>query len=453
MRVWISGFRLPRLLPQHRRRLPPPLVLALGLLACMVAGTLLLRLPLATRVPIDWLTAVFTAASAVTVTGLVLVDTGATFTPFGQAVILLLIQAGGIGIVTFVALTLMVIGGRLGLGQQLLIREAMNHPRMTDFAALVRQVTVFVLALEAVGTVLLALVWVPELGWRQGLWFSLFHSVSAFNNAGFVLHETGMARWVVHPAINLVFMALVVLGSLGFMVLVELRHSWRWSKLSLHSRMMLSGTGVLLLVSASFFALLEWHNPETLGALPPAQRVWPALFQAVMPRSGGFATVDLGALEAPTTVLLILLMFIGGGTNSTAGGIKVTTFVVLLLATRAFLRGRDLPVAFGRTIPPGAVLRALAVTVLAMMLVVMAIFLISAAEPHLRPEDLLFEVVSAFATVGLSRGITAELSAPSQGLLIFLMFIGRVGPVGLVFLLARRQGTSIRYPEGDVHIG
>lgn len=428
-------------------------MLALGFAGLILLGALLLKLPFATRVPIDWLAALFTASSAVTVTGLAVTDTGSTFTLFGQLVILSLIQAGGIGIMTFAALTLIMLGGRLGLGQQILVREAMNDTRLRDFGALVRQVALFVLVIESIGMLALALCWVPELGWSDGLYQAFFYTISAFNNAGFALHPDSLSRWVAHPGVNLAVVLLVITGGLGFMVLSELRTGPRWHQLSLHTRMMLVGTGALLAVSFLFVAMLEWHNPHTLGALAPADRLWAALFQAVMPRTAGFNTVDVAGFTSPTLVLMVLLMFIGAGTNSTGGGIKVTTFVVLLLATRAFLRGRGVPVAFGRAVSTDAVFRALAVTVLAMMLVIAALFLLSASEPGQPLDALLFEVVSAFGTVGLSRGITAELSAPGQVLLILVMFAGRVGPLSLVFLLARRYRAPIRHPEGDVYIG
>ncbi|EKF74727.1 TrkH family potassium uptake protein [Alcanivorax hongdengensis A-11-3] len=454
MRLWFGrprGYHKARTL---QPMLSPPAVLSISFLLLIVLGTLLLKLPDATHVSITWIQALFTATSAVTVTGLSVVDTGSQFTLFGQCIILLLIEAGGIGIMTFAAATLLAMGHRLGIGEQRLIRDCMNYTRVSDIAWLIRRILVMVVVVQSVGLLLLMTVWVPALGWSSGFFHSLFYAVSAFNNAGFALSADSLSAWAGNWPVVLIITALIIIGGLGFTVLAEFRRGMRWKTLSLHSKLMFTGTAGLILLALLFFLLAEWRNPGTLGGMAStSDKLAAAWFQAVTPRTAGFNVVDMSALSLPTSLLYLLLMFIGAGTNSTGSGIKVTTFMVLLMATRAFLRGRPLPVVYGRQISSALVFKALAVTFIACGVVFMALMALSITDARLGFEDLTFEVVSAFGTVGLSRGITAELSEPGQCILMLLMFVGRVGPLTLSFLLTRRSQQAIGYPEGEVHIG
>ncbi|MCG8439129.1 MAG: Ktr system potassium transporter B [Pseudomonadales bacterium] len=453
MRTWLRR-RFPVRPPSViKARLSPPLALLGSFLGLIVIGTLLLKMPVSTHVPIDWLQALFTATSAVTVTGLSVVDTGSHFTLTGQWILLLLIEAGGIGIMTFAAATLLAIGHRLGLGEQQLIRDSMNYTRFSDLGWLIRRIVVMVVVVQALGAGLLMLIWVPALGWGQGAFHSLFYAVSSFNNAGFALSADSLTGWGGHWGVVAIITLLVIVGGLGFTVLADLGKQRRWSQLTLHSKMMLVGTGGLLLFSLVFFLLAEWNNPATLAGLPWYERLPVAWFQAVTPRTAGFNVVDVASLTLPVTVLYLLLMFIGAGTNSTGSGIKVTTFMVLVLATRAFLRGRPLPSLFGRQISAQLVYKALAVALIASVLVFVALMALTFTDGRLGLENLLFEVVSAFGTVGLSRGITTELSTPGQLIIMLTMFLGRVGPLTLAFLLTRPHQPVVRYPEGEVHIG
>ncbi|WP_308367120.1 MULTISPECIES: TrkH family potassium uptake protein [unclassified Microbulbifer] len=455
MRIWFPGLhtRMMRLGLQRAWRYSPPAILAMSFLVLIALGALLLWLPISSHGGLAFSEALFTACSAVTVTGLVVVDTGSALTLFGQVVVLVLIHMGGLGLMTFAALTVMALGVRFGLRGQHLVREAMNQTSPGDMLTLVRRVALLAFTLEALGTVLMAVVWVPEMGFWEGLWFSFFHSVSAFNNAGFGLRADSLSAWAGHPLINLVITALFIVGGLGFTVLTDLRRHRRFSTLSLHSKLTLSGTAILALGAWLLIMLFEWQNPHTLGSLPTGERPWAAWFTAVTPRTAGFNTVDTAGLIVPSTLLIILLMFIGAGSNSTASGIKVSTFMVILLATRSFLLGRPQPNAFRRTVALDVVFRANSVVVLSLMMVILGTFLLVVFEPRLQLLDLVFEGFSAFGTVGLSRGVTGELSLPGQMVLMVLMFTGRIGPLALAFSLARPRRRRVRYVEELVQVG
>ncbi|WP_133491758.1 TrkH family potassium uptake protein [Alcanivorax sp. 24] len=456
MRTWFPGLRARTesvLSLRHPWRYSPPAILAGSFLLLIAIGTVLLWLPVSGTPPLTFFQALFTACSAVTVTGLVVVDTGSHLSPFGQSVVLGLMQLGGLGLMTFAALTLMALGGRLGLRGQRLVREATDQTSPADMLVLVRHTALLALIMEAIGAGLLSVVWIPELGVARGLWFSIFHSVSAFNNAGFALLPDSLSRWAANPMVNLVITALFIIGGLGFTVLLDLWRKRQWRTLSLHSKLTLAGTLVLCLGAWFLVIGFEWNNARTFGELPESGRLWAAWFTAVTPRTAGFNTVDMGSLMAPTVLLIMFLMFIGGGSNSTASGIKVSTFMVMLLATRAFLRGRQRPTVFRRAIAVESVFRAQTVVMLSLLAVVLSGFLMVVLEPALPVMDVLFEAFSAFSTVGLSRGITGELSWPSQCVLMLLMFMGRIGPLALAFSLARPQTPKLRYVEDHVQIG
>jgi trk system potassium uptake protein TrkH len=434
-------------------RLPPPAVLALLFLTLIAAGTLALKAPIAVKVPISWLDAAFTATSAVTVTGLAVVDTATEYTTFGQVVILILIQLGGLGLMTFAVMVLALLGQRIGLRQQILLREDLNQTSLGDVVRLVRTVAAVVLVLEAAGVVLLGLRWVPDYGLSHGLYLALFHSISAFNNAGFALWPDSLTRWSADPVVNAVIPLLFIVGGLGFSVINELRQRRRWTHLSLHTRLMLVGTAGLIAWSFLAFLALEWTNPATLGGCDNLwQRLATAWFQAVTTRTAGFNTLDVSQLRDGTALMFISMMFIGGGSTSTAGGIKVTSFMVLLMASAAFLRRRPEPTAFSRRVVPADVLKVLALTFIGLLVVMIGTFLLTVSQ-HARFLDLAFEAASAFGTVGLSRGVTPELNAFGRLVVMTLMFLGRVGPLALGFALATSSATRVRYPAGRVYLG
>jgi trk system potassium uptake protein TrkH len=424
------------------------------LYATLVAtGAGLLKLPAATLAPVSWSDSIFTAASAVTVTGLAVVDTGSQFTLFGQAVIMVLIQLGGLGLMTFAVLVLSMLGVPIGLPQVVFLREDLNQTSITDLMRLVRIILRVVLLCELAGTLVLAAVFVPEFGIAHGLWQALFHAVSAFNNAGFSLFSDSLSQWATNPLINLFVPLLFIVGGIGFSVLADLYRTRRWHRLALHTKLMLVGTAVLIVWSTAAFAALEWNNPLTLGQFDGiADKLGVSWFQATTTRTAGFNTVDISAIHDSTSLMFISLMLIGGGSTSTAGGIKVTTFIVLLLATVAFFKRRSTLHAYGRSLGYEEVLKVLALTVLSMLLVMIGVFIITISHDG-NFLDLVFEVASAFGTVGLSRGATGELDGVGRVVIILIMFIGRVGPLTLGFFLATRATPRIRYPASRIFLG
>lgn len=434
-------------------QLPPPAILA-GLYAVLIVlGGALLMVPAATAMPITWSDAIFTAASAVTVTGLVVSDTGSQFTLFGQGVIMVLIQLGGLGLMTFAVLLLSMLGLPVTISQRIFLREDLNQTSISDLLVLVRGILKTVLACELLGVALLSAVFVPEFGWGEGLWQALFHTVSAFNNAGFALFPDSLSRYVGNPVVNLTIPALFIFGGLGFIVVTEAYGKRRWQAFSLHTKLMLVGTLALIVWSVLTFAALEWTNPATLGGLASAgDRLWASWFQGVTTRTAGFNTVDIGGIHDSTSMMFMSLMVIGGGSTSTAGGIKVTTFIVLLLATVAFFRRSQQLHVFGRSIGAEEIMKVLALTMVSLLTVLVAIFLVTLSHDG-DFIDLAFEVTSAFGTVGLSRGTTGELDGFGRAVIIAVMFVGRVGPLTLGFFLATRSKPRVGYPASKVYLG
>lgn len=434
-------------------RLPPTAVLALLFLVLIVVATALLLLPGVTTRPFTWMEALFTAASAVTVTGLAVVDAGSDLTRTGQWLLLAFIQLGGLGIMTFTVMVLALLGQRLGIRQQLVLKEDLNQTSLGDLMRLVVVIAAVVGAAEAAGTLALAVRLVPEFGWGEGLFRALFHAVSAFNNAGIALWPDGLVRYATDGWVNLVLIAMVLLGSIGFSVIDEVANRRRWRALSLHTRLTLVGTAALVVWATVMFAALEWHNPRTLGQhAGVADRLLVSLFQAVSFRTAGLNTVDVSALTDATAFMTMSQMFIGGSSTSTAGGIKVSSFMVLVIATLAFLRGSTSPSAFGRTVSTVDMLRVLALVFLSLIVAMFGVFLLVATQEG-SFLDLMFEAVSATGTTGLSRGTTTRLDDFGRGVLVVIMFLGRIGPLALGLMLARGTADAIRYPEGRVYLG
>jgi len=436
----------------HVIHLSPPQSLALSFLGLIIIGTGLLKLPVASTTYISWLDALFTATSAITVTGLVVVDTGVDFTMFGQVIILCLIQLGGLGLMTFAVLIVILLGKKVGLKQRLLIQESFNQTSLGGLVRLVKILFIFTIALESVAFIILSIRWIPEFGWKEGMYQSVFHTISAYNNAGFSLWSNGLTAFVGDPIVNLVITGLFITGGIGFTVIADLWYKKNFKKLSLHSKLMIVGTFFINMVAFLLIFVLEYGNPATLGSLPLSDKLWGAYFQAVTPRTAGFNSVDIGSITTPSILLMIVLMFIGAGSASTGSGIKVTTFIVMVLATITFLKGNSETVVFNRSIKQQTVIRALAIIVISCLFIFVVLFTLTITEkaPFL---VILFEVVSAFGTVGLSMGLTADLSPVGKEFIILMMFIGRIGPLTLAFTLARPKKSPIRYPDEDIFTG
>ena len=434
-------------------RLPPPLILAVLYAVLILIGALLFLLPFAVTREITFSDALFTATSAVTVTGLAVLDSGADLTLFGQIVLALLIQLGGLGLMTFAVIILGLLGLPLGITGQHYLREDLNQNSMNQLGHLVNTIIRVVLAAEGIGALLLMLTFVPDLGFWPGAWTAIFHSISAFNNAGFSTLPQGLVPYATDLVVNSVIPVLFITGGIGYIVLRDVfgktgRRGW-----SLHTKIMLVGTGVLIVWSVGIFAVLEWNNPDTLGQFDSAgARFVVSWFQGVTTRTAGFNTVDIASLHDDTSLMFICLMLIGGGPTSTAGGIKVTTLVVMFLATIAFFRRQTQLHAFGRSIGLDQVLKVMALVAISVVTCFIGAFLLTAShEGHFL--DISFEVASAFGTVGLSRGYTAELTGFGRAVIEGLMFLGRVGPLTLGFFLATQTTPRVRYPEGQIHLG
>ena len=441
----------------------PERVLALGFLAAILTGALLLMLPFcaAGGRSIGLLPALFTAASSVCVTGLSVIDVGTQLSPAGQAVQLVLIQLGGLGFMAFATLIMSALGKRMSLKSRLLLRDSMNQ---NTLAGMVRLSLVFLLmavVIEATGALLLMIRLVPLYG-KKGVWYSFYTAVSAFCNAGFDLFGSGNS--ITHLAgesyVLLVLSALIILGGLGFMVILEcLHHRFRWRAFSLHAKIVLTASTGLLLFGTLATLVLEWRNPATLGGLSMPDRLVNAFFQSVTLRTAGFASVDQASLSDASRLLAIPMMFVGASSASTGGGVKTTTAAMLVLVVVSVIRGRERISLFGREISADTARRSMAIAFIGLVMIVLSACVISTIEQGkgLDMIDVLFETTSAFTTTGLSAAGTPALSAASQWLLMPLMYLGRVGPLTLALALASRTesgpSAKVHFPEEKIMIG
>ena len=440
--------------PLARVELNPAQTIVAGFAAIILVGALLLSLPVATEsgTSVPFLTALFTATSAVCVTGLVVVDTATTWSLFGELVLLGLIQIGGLGYMVVATLLAMLLGRRIGLRERVALQESHNLYTLGGIVRFTRAILALTLTIEGVGAFLLAVRWIPEFGMVRGLYYAIFHSVSAFNNAGFDLMGgfRSLTAYVGDPAVTLIIAALIILGGLGFTVLRGLGGPRRFT---LHAKVVLTATTALIGLGMVFILAMEWANPGTLAPLPFAQKLLAAFFASVTPRTGGFNTLDVGRLYEPTLMLTIALMFIGASPGGTGGGIKTTTFVVPLAVIRAMLHGRQDAELFRRRLDPVAVYKAVTIALVGVAFVVTMAMLLSLAEgvPFI---DAAFEVTSGFGTVGLTTGITPSLGAAGRIIVMLSIFAGRVGLLTVAFALTRRQQpANYRYPEERILVG
>lgn len=436
----------------------PGRLIAGAFLIVIALGTVALRLPAARQGPgsATWLDAAFTSTSAVCVTGLTTVDTGGHWSTLGEAVILVLIQLGGLGIMTLATLVVLLLTGKVGVRSRLVAQTETKAARLSDVRTTIRRVVLFSLGFEAAAAVLLAarFAMAGQQSFGDAVYHGVFHAVSAFNNAGFALYPDNLVRYAGDPVVNAIIALAVIVGGLGFPVIFELTKEWRhprrWSVLT---RLTLSVTAALLLLGAVTITVLEWRNPDTLGPMPVADKLIAGPFTGVMPRTAGFNSIDVAQMSSETWLITDILMFIGGGSAGTAGGIKVTTFGLLALVIWAEARGSR-SVTLGRRAVPGANQRqALAIALLGIGLVLGSTFLLLVIS-DVDLERCLFETTSAFATVGLTTGITAGLPEAGKVVLIGLMFAGRVGPLTIFSALAAKQRTSrVSWPEESTPVG
>lgn len=434
----------------RKRTLHPAQIVVMAFGAAVIVGTILLLLPISTAPgnSTDFVTALFTAVSAVCITGLTVVETGSHWSGFGQLVILFMIQMGGLGIVAFATLIGLLIAGRISLRDRLNTMTEAKIVGIDSMPALLRAIMLVYFGFELA----LAIFLISRLHFFYGeslpdsIWHGVFHAISAFNNGGFSLYQGSMANFATDLFIIAPIGLAVIVGGLGFPVLIELHERiWRLNpqpsgkpkRFSLHTRLTLGTSAVLLGLGALFIGLLEWNNPATLGKFNPLEKIWNSIFMAINPRSGGLSSVDVGAMDPATWLGMNLMMFIGGGSASTAGGIKVTTVAILVFIIYTEIRGETAVNVGNRRLPRSIQRQALTLVALyATVIIISTLFL--AATTRFNLDNLLFEVISAAATVGLSTGITPELPDFAKIWLSVLMFIGRLGPVVIASALALR---------------
>ena len=439
----------------------PGRLIVLVFLFIILLGAGLLCLPAASRSgePTPFLTSLFTATSATCVTGLIRVDTGTHWAMFGQVVILLLIQIGGLGFMTIACLFFFALRRKIGLRERMVLAQALGSDSYSGIVSLVRNILRGTAAVEGVGALILFFRFLPEFGFGRALWYGVFHSVSAFCNAGFdVLADVdvggSLCRYATDPVVNFTIMALIVIGGLGFAVWGDIRHHRRFSRLSVYSRLVVIITTVLIFGGAGVFAALEWNNPNTIGDLTVPQKLMAALFQSVTLRTAGFATFDQNALSDVSKAASDLLMLVGGSSGSTAGGVKTATVGVILLSAWSTARGRTSVHVMKRRIPRQAVENASALFILVLLLSGLGAAFLSIAD-HVSLENALYETISALCTVGLTTGITSSLGTASQIILIVLMFFGRLGimTISVGFMAANRAEERVSYAETKIMIG
>lgn len=449
-----------------KRQLTPVQIVVLSFISVILFGAILLTFPISSKTGeyTNFLTALFTATSATCVTGLVVVDTGTYWSLFGQIVILILIQIGGLGYMTIATFFLLFSHRKISLKQRFVLKEGLNVYKLSGILSFTKMVFFYVILLEFSGAVILTLRFIREASFPVALWKGLFHSVSAFCNAGFDIigNFRSFTPYANDLTVNLVVMSLIVFGGIGFYVAYELYYTVVYwfkerilRKFSLHSKIALKFTIFLIIFGAITFFILEYTNLLTLGVLPFRGKILASLFQSITPRTAGFNTVNISMLKQPTQLLLIILMFIGGSPGGTAGGVKTTTFFVFLVLIMYAFRERTNVVAMGRTIKLETLRKAIFIISFALFIILFSSFLILTAQGNeFNFMQVLFEVVSAFGTVGLSTGITTKLSSFSRVVIIATMFIGRVGPLSFILSLATRRIKKVpEYPEEEVAVG
>lgn len=422
-------------------------------------GTILLLLPFSTKSGhISLVDALFTATSGVCVTGLVVQDTATYFTPVGKVIILVLFQLGGLGIMTFSTLILLVAGKKISIRERILIQEGYYHTAAKDVKSLIKNIFLYAIVIEAAGTLSFFIYWQREFPWPKALFNSIFHSVSAFCNAGLSLFSNSFLSYRGNAWVNITLILLIVLGGLGFLVLQEVKEIFtgrfrrRKIKTSLHTKLVLTLTSVLIVFSFILFLIMEWNH--SLKTFTTKEKVFSSLFQIVTPRTAGFNTMDLNSLSFAAVFLLTVLMFVGASPGSTGGGIKTSTIGVIFAFLKSKITARESVHLFYRTIPLELVTRAFMVVTLAICIICLSSFILFLTQPAASMREVMFEVFSAFGTVGLSLGMTMKLNTAGKILIILTMYIGRIGPLTLLYAFSRKKAVGrYEYIEENVMIG
>ncbi len=453
----IPSLRIPLRVPRPRNALSSALFLVYGFAGMIILGAILLMLPLSSRSgqftsPVD---ALFTATSAVCITGLVVLDTATHWNTFGQGVLLALFQIGGIGFVTGATLLLLATGRGLGLRAKLLLSESMGMDGLGGVVGIILRVTIFSMVIEGAGAAIFFLHWRAVGNPDSSLWTAVFHAASAFNNCGMDIFGNfrSLLDYQGDAVVLLATSALVIIGGIGYLIFEDAIRSRSFARMSLESKLVAVTTGSLLIFGTIFFLFAEFSNPATLGALSFPKKLLVAFFQAVAPRTAGFDAINIGGLKQVSLFFTMFLMFIGGAAGSVAGGVKVNTVGVLATTAFSSLRGNPHAEAFGRQFAEQTVYRAVALVLAYISILGLVVLALSITEgfPF---TSLLFESFSALGTVGLTTGITPDLSVPGRFIIVAGMFIGRLGPLTLVAVLVHRQQPADRsYPHETVRIG
>ena len=441
----------------------PAEMLIYGFALVILLGAMLLTLPIASASGQSggFINALFTSTSAVCVTGLVVVDTGTYWSVFGKVVIIFLIQIGGLGFMSLTTMFFVLAGKRITIKDRLLIQSSVNMDSISGIVKFTKYIFFSAVAIEVVGAFLLALVFIPEYGFVRGTAYSFFHSISAFCNAGFDLfgNYSSLTKYVGNFIVNFTIAALIILGGLGFAVTSDILYIRKFEKMTMHAKLALTVTGALLVIGFVLFFLFEYHNPLTIGKLSFPEKLLAAFFQSVTPRTAGYNTIDIAALTTPSLFLTMLLMFIGASPGSTGGGVKTTTFAIITMTVISVLYGKKDVTVFKRSILGPAIRRSISVIVIALGIVIFMIFVLLCTEPEASFETVVFEVLSAFGTVGLTTGLTPHLSIGGKIAISITMFVGRLGPLTVAYAISRSEKRArenvgnFKLPEGNIMIG
>lgn len=445
-------------------KLNPYQMMVVGFAGVILIGAILLSLPIATQTgeSISFLDALFTSTSAVCVTGLVVVDTATYWSFFGHIVIIMLIQVGGLGFMTITTLFSLIIKKRINLKERLLIQESLNQIDLSGLVKLTRYILLMTFTIEGIGALILSTVFIPQFGFVKGTWYSIFHAISAFCNAGFDLMGTvsgpfsSLTSYVNNTTITLAISLLIILGGLGFPVILDIIRNKKISKLNMHSKIVLISTAILILFGMVFIFAVEYKNPDTLGNLSLKGKLLASLFQSVTIRTAGFNTIDLALLNQASLFIMMIFMFIGASPASTGGGVKTTTIATLILTVKSLLLGKEDIEVFERRISSSTVKKSVGIFFVGISAVSIGILLLSLTEGEFNLVEAAFEVISSFATVGLSIGGSINLTSIGKLLIVIYMFMGRVGLLTIFLALVSKNTVNkqlIRYPECRIIVG
>ncbi len=443
------------------KKLQPSQILVLGFLFIILLGAVILSTPFVTNngQSIGFINAFFTATSAVCVTGLVLVDTGSYWNYFGKTVIIILIQIGGLGFMTMASLLTLVAGRKFSLKKRIVMQESMGTKHLSGVVRITKYAVYMTFTFELIGAFILSLKFIPMYGNLKGLYYAVFHSISAFCNAGFDIMGTGnsISQFAKDPLVSITVSLLVIIGGLGFMVIAEIFRFNKFKKWSLNAKVVIVSTLFLLFVGFVFILILEYNNPNTIKDFSFGEKLIASFFASMTPRTAGFNTIDLNSMRHASLVLTMIFMFIGGSPSSTAGGVKTTTIALFFITIISILRGKKDTEAFGRKIPEENVKRAIAVIGIAVTFLTTSIVLLSISETDASFFEIVFETLSAYGTVGLSIGLSAKLSFVGKLIISLAMFLGRVGALTLLFAATSKmkkiENQMLSYPVEEISIG